>query len=134
MVSFSFSQNYPNQIIKDSTSISGIVSLNEAIDFDGVEVKFKEVIKDSRCPKTVMCVRAGEAEIIVSIFKNGEFIKDQRVIIDASGLVVEKNNLVLKSEDYEIYGFSLSPYPTSPKEISGELYSLELVYRSIVER
>ncbi|WP_188373309.1 hypothetical protein [Winogradskyella haliclonae] len=70
---FSYSQSI---IVKDSTSISGIIGINQVLDFDGIEIQFKKVIKDSRCPKSVMCVRAGEAEVLVSVFRNGTHIKD----------------------------------------------------------
>ena len=40
-----------------------------------VTVKFIKVIQDSRCPKNVMCIRAGETEVLIGIYKNGLLTK-----------------------------------------------------------
>jgi hypothetical protein len=115
------------QIVKDSLSTTKLVDLYQKVDFGDYEVKFKKVITDSRCPKNVMCVRAGEADVLVSIYKNGDFIKDKKIRIDASGYVMESNNLAFNAEDFKIYGFALKPYPVSTN--TSYNYQLELVFK-----
>lgn len=78
-----------------------------------------------------MCIRAGEAEIMISIYKNGRFIEDKKVVIYASSFVGETNNLAFKTKDYKIYAFSLSPYPQSVNDINVKDYQLEIVFKPI---
>ena len=117
------------QIIKDSLSASKIVGLQQKIDFEDYQIKFKSVITDSRCPKSVMCVRAGEADVLVSIYKNGNFIEDKKIRIDASGYVMESNNLAFDAKDFKIYGFALTPYPDGVEDIADKDYKLEIVFK-----
>jgi hypothetical protein len=118
-----------NQVVKDSMSITKVVGLQEKVDYKNFQVKFKKVITDSRCPKTVMCVRAGEADVLVAIYKNGTFIEDKKIRIDASGYVMESNNLAFDVKDFKIYGFALTPYPTGTGGNSNANYELELVFK-----
>lgn len=117
------------QVVKDSLSISKVIGIDQKTDYKGYEVKFKKVITDSRCPKNVMCVRAGEADVLVSIFKNGRFLADKKIRIDASGYVMESTSLVSTETDFKIYGFSLSPYPDGVNDIEDKAYRLEIVFQ-----
>ena len=126
---FFWSADAQVQIVKDSLSSSKIVGFQKKIEFENYQVKFKKVIADSRCPKNVMCVRAGEAVILVSIYKNGDFLEDRKIRIDASGYVMESTNLAFDAKDFKIYGFSLSPYPTDTSTIDEKLYQLEIVFQ-----
>lgn len=83
------------QIIKDSLSFNKIVGFQQKQAFENYEVKFKDVIADSRCPKSVMGATAGEAYESVSIYKNGDFIEDKKIRIEANGYVMESTNLAL---------------------------------------
>ena len=118
VASFLFGAQAQNQVVKDSLSISKVVGLHQKVNYNDYEVKFKKVITDSRCPKSVMCIRAGDAEVLVSIYKNGSFIADKKIRIDASGYVMESTNLAFNANDILIYGFSLSPYPNSVNGIA----------------
>ena len=42
------------------------------LNVSNVSIDFKEVINDSRCPKNVNCVRAGEAKVLVSVYLDGK--------------------------------------------------------------
>ncbi len=117
------------QVVKDSLSIAKVVGYNQKVNFNEYEVKFKKVITDSRCPKSVMCVRAGEADVLVSIYKNSNFIEDKKIRIDASGYVMESNNLVFDTKDFKIYAFGLTPYPRSVNDIADKDYKLEIVFK-----
>ena len=115
--------------MKDSLSTSKVVAFQQKWDFENYQVKFKKVIADSRCPKNVMCVRAGEADILVSIFKNWDFIADKKIRIDASGYVMESTNLAFDAKDFKIYGFSLTPYPIGTDSIDEKAYELEIIFQ-----
>ena len=118
-----------NQVVKDALSVTEIIGLQQKVRYGDYEVKFKKIITDSRCPKSVMCIRAGEADVLVSIYKNGDFIKDKLIRIDASGFVMETTNLAFNAEDFKIYGFNLSPYPEGINDVSEQDYKLEIVFQ-----
>jgi len=106
---------------------SGIMSLDfgAMAHFDDVSIEFVELISDSRCPKDVSCFRAGEAEVLVAIYKGGTFSHEKKLIFDASGLVLEKNVQLFSSENLYIKGLALYPYPTGTK-INDDRYYLDL--------
>ena len=114
---------------KDSLSVSSFVDFNQKVEFENYQVKFKTLVSDSRCPKSVMCIRAGEAKVILSIYKEGEFITDKEITIHASGYVMEKNNLAFKTDDFNIYGMTLKPYPKGVNSHLEEDYKLEIVFQ-----
>ena len=125
----SFFSEAQGEIVKDSLRFSTVISLNEKVDFEDYQIKFKNVITDSRCPKSVMCIRAGEAYVLVSIYKNGDFIEDKKIRIDASGYVMASTNLVLDAKDFKIYGFALTPYPVDTNDTLEKDYELEIVIK-----
>ncbi|MBV7270135.1 hypothetical protein [Winogradskyella luteola] len=118
-----------NQVVKDSLSISKLLRLSEKLDFEGYEIKFKKVITDSRCPKNVMCVRAGEAEVLLSIYKKGSFIEDKKIRIDTSEYAIEANNLAFDTLNFKAYGFGLMPYPEGVVDLTNKDYQLEVVFQ-----
>ena len=62
--------------------------------------------------------------------KNGELIQDKKLRIDASGYVVDDNNLAFHTEDIKIYGFNLIPYPQTKKlQLTDKDYELEILFK-----
>ena len=90
---------------------------------DEVSIFFKEVISDSRCPKQVTCIWAGEAKVLLEIYENGKFLENR--IISSAG----ENSIQQFSAAgilYNITGFQLLPYPeVHSKKIKPE-YTLRL--------
>lgn len=84
---------------------------------------FKEVLSDSRCPKNVTCVWAGEARVLVDIYENGILKEEQLVVINGNDLAL---NLVLGSKEYAISGFQLYPYPSINVSVPKDEYRLNL--------
>ncbi len=99
------------------------------MEYNTYHVVFKKLISDSRCPKDVMCNRAGEAKVLLSIYNEDVFIEDKEITIDASGYVMEVNNLAFTNEDFKIYGINLKPYPITKDKITNENYELEIVFQ-----
>lgn len=118
-----------NGIIKDSLSVSKDLLINETMFFENIKISFSRVIQDSRCPKTVMCVRAGEADIELIINKESNLSETIKTRIDASGFVSERNNLIAETDNYKLYAFSLSPYPTDSEPVDQKNYVLEVVIK-----
>ncbi len=90
---------------------------------ESLRIKFLDVISDSRCPRSVQCIWAGEAELALEVEKGGS--KD-RILLKQPGLTPEA------LQDYGGYEirFSLEPYPEQPgKKIAKEDYVLKITIR-----
>lgn len=98
------------------------LGLGEHQQINAVEVTFLEVMEDSRCPKDVDCIWAGQAKIKVRIAEKGLKPVVKEVIFDALG----KNNILYTSDDLVIKAVRLSPYPETSTAISNRVYYLEL--------
>ncbi|WP_370390422.1 hypothetical protein [uncultured Winogradskyella sp.] len=116
-------------ITKDSLSISKELSIHKYMKVDDICITFSKVKQDSRCPKEVNCVRAGEANLEVIVQESSKKAKTVMLTIDASGVVTERNNLIAETSDNKIYGFSLTPYPVANRPIATENYILEIVIK-----
>lgn len=93
---------------------------------ENYDVEFVKVISDSRCPDGADCKRAGEAKILVNIFKNGDLLESKELVFHASGVVNKKAMTLFKSEDISIIGLRLMPYPEVHHRIPEKMYCLEI--------
>tara|TARA_B100000949_G_C14206173_1_gene418212 strand:+ start:270 stop:710 length:441 start_codon:yes stop_codon:yes gene_type:complete len=97
------------------------------INLGDVEIKFKEVVTDSRCPGDANCIWAGEAIIKVELYKNGKFLEEKE--IKFSGTTSSK--MVFKTPNRNILAYSLSPYPkVANGNIKKNEYCLNIVLRN----
>ncbi|SDR77996.1 hypothetical protein SAMN04515667_0640 [Formosa sp. Hel1_31_208] len=117
-----------SSFIKDSLSIIKIIKFQGKVEYLSHKVSFEKLISDSRCPKDVMCIRAGEAKVLISVYKNDIFLTDKEVVIHASGYVTEENNLIFVAQDFKIFGINLTPYPQNGNPIPEKDYNLEIVF------
>lgn len=125
---YSLQLSAQTEITIDSLSTYDTVKLKERVNFEHYTIEFKELLSDSRCPKDVMCVRAGEAKLVVNVYENNEFVKETELTIHASGYISKDYNLIGDFEDYYIYGTMLTPYPVSTKKIKEKDYRLSLMF------
>ncbi|MEM5563492.1 hypothetical protein WNY78_00180 [Psychroserpens sp. AS72] len=109
---------------KDSISINTNIKLHDAVSFENLIITFEKVIVDSRCPKGVQCVRAGEAKVLISIFEDGIFLENKVIIIDPEGYIF-KNNMFYKKKTYELYLSALHPHPKADEKITDETYNAD---------
>ena len=98
---------------------------DEIVSIDNIELELIEIV-DSRCPKSVNCITAGEAKVTVEVYKDGEFLKQKTLIIYPSGIDKKSASLYI-SEDIIISGINLLPYPIKPEKIPEENYTLQLI-------
>ncbi len=87
---------------------------------ENLEIKFKEVVEDSRCPEGATCVWAGRVSVIVEITENGA---PYQMVLTHPGLTDED-----AGETYKEYRltFKVEPYPELGKEIATNEYRLLL--------
>jgi len=91
----------------------------EMVDFGDTQIKFVEVVSDSRCPSDVTCVWAGEAKVRVEIYKNGQFSEEKEITFGALTTTLQ----IIDTELLGVNALKLQPYPnTSVSKENNENY------------
>ena len=98
--------------------------IGKSVHFEGGQIKLIEVLEDSRCPKGVECVWAGQAKVQVMMVIDGAS-QTQELILNG----VQQHTL-FKNKEYFLKVMALSPYPTTEK-IEKAQYHLLLLKESI---
>ncbi|SFI65122.1 hypothetical protein [Olleya namhaensis] len=89
-----------------------------------VTVKFIKVIQDSRCPKNVMCIRAGEAEVLIGIYKNGLLLEEKSIIVRPNTRLLT----LYSNAEVIVSAVNLFPYPKEVGTVSDRSYVLDLLF------
>ena len=89
-----------------------------------VTVKFIKVIQDSRCPKNVMCIRAGEAEVLIGIYKNGLLLEEKTIIVRPNTRLLT----LYSNAEVIVSAVNLLPYPKEAGTVSDRSYVLDLLF------
>jgi hypothetical protein len=96
------------------------VGQRAAIEGEDLELRFKTVLSDNRCPRGAQCIIAGEVRVILEIKQDGS---SDSIELSQPGLF----------EDYslESYGqykfiFKILPYPEVGHQIADDDYELKL--------
>jgi len=113
-------QNTPLETIEENTKFS--LGLGKCQKMEGVKITFLEVLQDSRCPKDVDCVWAGQAKIKIRIKEKGKAAFEQEILFDGSG----KEIVIYSSETVAIKAISLSPEPITSIPKKDRAYNLEV--------
>ena len=118
-ISFSFMAQETTEI----RSYSAVMQQGELLNFGNRSLKFKDVISDSRCPKNVSCIWAGEAKVLVEIFENGRFLEEKILLVNSKNSTL---NFLSEAVAYSISGIDLMPYPSVQSKNNKPVYSLEM--------
>src|SRR4030066_174537 len=96
------------------------------IENEPLAIRFNAVAGDSRCPKNVTCVWAGEVKCDVTVTYQGS---SSNITLTQPGLTEPP------SETYKGYKliFSVQPYPEAGKQISTEEYRLILTVDKLAQ-
>lgn len=97
--------------------------VGESVDLEDIDLRmgFSEVVHDSRCPRMVMCIWEGDAEV--------------GLWAESPGFAIEEFNLNTHPDgvqQVEIFGYlvtivGLDPYPVTPGDIPPDKYVVSLV-------
>ena len=96
------------------------VGKSAVINGSGTRIRFDEVRNDSRCPADVTCVWAGDAEVVVTISRNGS-PDDSRIL----SFTPPKNETT--SGDLRIHLVDLAPVPRQSDGNAPRAYVVQLV-------
>lgn len=117
---FAKAQNTPTP---PSTPTIGLkLMMGNIADFGDTQIKFVEVLSDSRCPSNVTCVWAGEAKVLVEVYKNGQFAEEKELVF--GGLTKSLN--IVNNELLGVRALKLQPYPVSSNDKKNMQYYLVL--------
>lgn len=86
----------------------------------GLDITFNRVIEDSRCPKGVECVWAGNGKVEISI----NFPREESGIKEINTNLEPKEIMAGK---YKIRLLELQPYPEKNQQIPPEKYRIKLI-------
>ncbi|WP_223032220.1 hypothetical protein [Hanstruepera marina] len=111
----------------DSPKIVTKLLLDNIIEVGEFEIKFIDVVNDSRCPRYVNCVRAGEAKVQFHVSKNGETIKNEVVDITPSTYLQNDYPVILNYENIKVEIYNVLPYPEYSSKINKSDYYLQLI-------
>ncbi|MGO3182443.1 MAG: hypothetical protein ACTIJ9_06385 [Aequorivita sp.] len=117
--SFAFGQ----EEIPETPKIGIKVPKGETVVLNDVSIKFLEVVEDSRCPEDVDCIWAGRAIVKVAVVANGK-TTEKTMIFGAVKTDEEKNTNLYNSQNFDINGLKLAPYPTSKSSGKDTGYTL----------
>lgn len=119
-------------VAQDSTTVEvpkivAKLPLGKTYNLDQVELVFVDVLSDSRCPKDVTCVWAGQAVALVEVYKDQVLIERKEVVFEPG----KNTNLNLKTlcayKGLRVLANNLLPYPEQSQEkIKKEAYYLQL--------
>lgn len=101
----------PTISAQDTTDVkvfSSALQMGEKLDFGAGSIKFKKVVSDSRCPRNVTCIWAGEAVVLVEVFKNGIFQKEMKLTVGEGEVPLD---LLAEGVYYKFRNLVLLPYP-----------------------
>jgi len=100
------------------------INAGELFSFENKSIEFKKVITDSRCPKDVTCIWAGEAKVLIAVMENGKQIEEKILTLNAQNQI-DLSFLGLK-DIYSLKALDLIPYPVSTHKIQDSEYCLKI--------
>jgi len=78
---------------------------------ESLEIRFAEVISDSRCPQGVQCIWAGEASCLTYVTRTNTSSAPYKLVLVQSGASDSSE----QSFDGHVLKFRLDPYPVAGK-------------------
>lgn len=105
------------------------LSYGKTLNYDEIKIKFVDVLQDSRCPKKVTCVWAGEVIVLVDIFKNDKKVEQKKLTLSPTSHLQNPLANLFSSEELSIRGFNVLPYPVSGSKTKLEDYYIQLDVR-----
>jgi hypothetical protein len=100
--------------------------LGKTYQAEDIQIKFMDVLSDSRCPEDVTCIWAGQVVALIEVYKNKMLLEKKELIFQPGKNTDEKLSTLYTSENKTIMAISVLPYPKSKDKIKKEDYYLQL--------
>ncbi|WP_367756430.1 hypothetical protein [Flavobacterium sp. WC2430] len=106
------------------------ITQKECLPKKGYQFVLKQIVSDSRCPKGVNCIWAGEIKLLVSVYQDKHFITDEAVTISGNNFQENKDWLVryLPINKQNLQTITVFPYPEEGIKINPKDYYLKIGY------
>ena len=124
--SASFAQDSTQVVKVKPPRIVTKLQFGQSYQLENLEFKFVEVLQDSRCPKNVNCVWAGEVVVLVDVFENGKKSYQKKLTLSPTSHLQNLLGNLYASESLTISGFNVLPYPVSGIKTKVEDYYIQL--------
>ena len=102
------------------------LQFGKSYQLEELELKFVEVLQDSRCPKNVNCVWAGEVVVLIDVFEKGIKSDQKKLTLSPTSQLQNLLGNLFTSESLTISGFNVLPYPVSGIKTKKEDYYIQL--------
>jgi len=103
------------------------LALDEKIKVGDLQIHFKEVLEDSRCPTGTNCIWQGRIRLLVETSEDGMTVDKNEIIFGKLKNGEVANRMFYKSGKITITATSINPYPT--KEIGTAHLAYKLALR-----
>ncbi|MCX7551436.1 hypothetical protein [Xanthomarina sp. F2636L] len=110
----------------EAPKIAAKLFLGKTYQVEDVQIKFSDVLSDSRCPEDVTCIWAGEAIVLIEILKDNQVIEQKNLTFQPGKKMDEKLLTLFTSETSTITALGILPNLNSRKKIKIEAYYLLL--------
>lgn len=104
------------------------LTFNKNILSEKFSYKIKEIISDSRWPEGVNCVWAGEVDLILSIYKEGVFYKEEQLVINFKNFQQNKWVLEQYTLSKPIKSIEILPVKKQDAVLKVDDYNLEITF------
>lgn len=112
---------------------SSALGIGEQLNFGNKTIKFKELLTDSRCPKEVTCIWAGEAKVLVEVFQKGKSRGEKIIVVAGGGNSSTFLNELFPEGSFSLSGLALAPYPSAGNPTKPSDYKLTLEVRETIK-
>lgn len=120
-----FSQDSTDTKVETPKIVTNLL-FGKTYNSEEIQIKFVDVLTDSRCPKDVTCVWAGEVVILVEIKKDDASVEQRNLTFQPGKGVNKEHMLLFSSENMKITAYKVMPYPDTKDKIKKENYYLQL--------
>ncbi len=117
-----------------NTKIENVQSLKitqkKCLKKKGFNLVLKELVSDSRCPEGVTCIWAGEASVVVSVYKDSKLVEDHTMVFSMKKEEENKQwfSKYLPEKQKNIKNFSVFPYPKEGVQVNPKNYYVKIGY------
>lgn len=88
-----------------------IIALNDTAQIGNLQVHFKEVLEDSRCPTGTTCIWQGRVKVLVETSLNREEMAVHEIIFGELRAGETKNHLFYITPKLQLKATAVNPYP-----------------------
>jgi hypothetical protein len=96
----------------------------------GLQLVFKGIASDSRCPQGVTCIWEGEVTAIVSLYKDAKLVQDKTLVFSMKNAEDNKKWFAtyLPAKKKKVKSLQVFPYPINGVKINSKDYYIKIGY------